>query len=325
MQIPQQLLVLAAEQQGLIRRSQALRFLSEPRIARLIGPDGRWQPVLRGVYATSTGPLTESQRLRAAQMYAGNRALVTGVAALRQFGFRSLPAEELIDVLIASSESRHSHSFVRVQRTIWLPGPESIHDDVRFAPRARAVMDACRRSRSLDECRALMAEAVQRHWIMPADLQRELDAGPIAWSGRARRALTHILEGAQAVSECDFVGAVLPSTLLPRLHFNCTLLTFDGEFLCRPDAYAADVGLAAEVQSVEHHLYPQAQEADMQRRLAYGRHGVQVIEFRPSRIRRDPAGVRADMEATYLVRKEQGVVPRVRLACRRECRARKAS
>src|SRR3954466_6766805 len=142
MQIPSELLALAEEQEGLLRRVQALQYLSEARLARLIGPGGRWQVALRGLYATFTGPLSQRQRLLATQLYAGEHALITGAAALDQYGFKRVPSTQIIDVLIPHARKRHSHSFIRVERTLWLPERFRVHNGIRLAPVARAVMDA---------------------------------------------------------------------------------------------------------------------------------------------------------------------------------------
>jgi hypothetical protein len=319
--IPLEVEALASSQLGLIRRTEALRYLSEARLARLIGPAGRWRVVLPAIYATFTGSLTPQQRLKAALMYVADTAVVSGVAGCRAHGFRRLPDRDAIDVLLDHALRRQSHGFVVVERTLWCPEPALIDDDgIRYAPAPRCVMDACRRSRDLDEIRALMAEAVQRRWITIAQLQRELDAGPVAWSSRPRVALKEIGAGAQSVAECDLVGALRPSTVLPFVHYNCSLYgSEDGAFLGKPDGYVEEVALAAEVQSVEHHLYAQDQEADMERRTARGRYGVHTVEVRPSRLRRDPASFRADFEATYLARERVGARGMVRVECRPEC------
>src|SRR6266480_2584218 len=118
MRIPTELTALADAQDGLVRRTQALEHLSDARLARLVGPGGRGQIVLRGVYALFTGPLTWRQRLRATQLYAGGGAQITGAAALREYGFRRIPITDLIDALISHDRKRHSHRFIRVERTL---------------------------------------------------------------------------------------------------------------------------------------------------------------------------------------------------------------
>jgi hypothetical protein len=324
MQIPPQLERLAAAQDGLVRRTQALAFLSEGRLARLIGPEGRWQVVLPAHYATFKGALTQRQQLLAAQMYAGENAVITGNAACAAYAFQRCPPGDVIDVLIHQTQKRQSHGFVRVERTLWLPEPGRIVNGVKFAPIPRAIIDACRRSRDLDEVRALLVEAVRRRRVPIQRLQRQLDVAPIAWSARPRIALKEIGAGAESVSECDWVAALEPSEVLPFVHYNCTLLTPAGAFLMRPDAYVEDVGLAGEVQSLAHHSLPEEQEADMDRRIAAGGYGIHVIEFRPTRIRTQPERVRADFEANYLARKAQGVRAHVTVVCHEGCLARRS-
>lgn len=70
---------LAAVQDGLITRAQAAAAgMSPAAIAHALRPGGPWRRVLRGVYATFTGPLAPIHQLRAACLYAGDDAVVTG-------------------------------------------------------------------------------------------------------------------------------------------------------------------------------------------------------------------------------------------------------
>lgn len=325
MRIPPELLELAERQHGLIRRTQALKFLNEGRLARFVGPHGRGQIVLPAVYAVFSGQLTQRQRLRAAQLYAGHDALVTAWAACAEYRFRRAADFEIIDVLIRQTQKRQSVSFVRTERTLWLPEPGRIIEGVRFAPVTRALIDASRRTQDIDDVRSLLTEAIQQRRMPIAALQHQLQLAPMAWSARPRAVLNELVAGAEAVSECDLVVALSPSKVLPFVHFNCTLVSLDGAFRMKTDAYVEDAALAAEVQSKEFHLLPEQQEADMQRKTLAGRYGVHVVEFRPSRVRNDPEAVRIDFEQNYLARKAQGIsAAAVRLVCRPDCPARRA-
>jgi hypothetical protein len=316
---PDDVVILARRQHGLLTRQQALHYLSESRLGRLVGPGGRWQIPLRGICATFTGALTQIQRRYAAWMYAGPEALITGLEGCRLYGLRRVPPSDLIQFLIPHHIRRQSRSYVVIRRARFFPTRHRIVEDVPVAPLARCIIDATRDLRSLDEIRSLMMEAVQRHMVTVAQLQTELEIGSIAWSARPRIVITEMLGGARSVPEAGYIKLMASSKILPPMHHNCTLLTPESEFLAVPDGYIKSAGLAGEIQSVEHHADTREQEADMERRAKVGRYVVHVIEARPTRIGRDPEGLLAHYEATYLERLAAGITPNVLLKCRPDC------
>jgi hypothetical protein len=87
-------------QGGLITRPQALAAgWTVARLRHRTRADGPWRTVLPGIYLSANGPLAGGQREIAAALYAGPDCVLTGPAALRQYGLR-VPATELIDVLV---------------------------------------------------------------------------------------------------------------------------------------------------------------------------------------------------------------------------------
>jgi hypothetical protein len=313
-----QLVAMASSQHGLLRRSQALLFLSEDVLARLVGPKGRWQIPIRGIYATFTGELTPQQTAYAGLLYVGGETVVTSIDGCRRHRIVQVPETNIMRWLIAHTRQRQSRGFVRVERTRFLPRPVDI-DGIPVAPLVRCVMDAARELRDLDQVRNVMMEAVQRRRTPISWLQEELERGPIPGSARPRVVITELIRGARSVPESDLVHLLAGSDSLPPAHHNCTLLTLDGEFLAVPDAYIKSAGVAGEIQSLEHHLDSGAQESDMLRRARMGRCDVLTIEARPTRLRTDGAGLLADFEVTCAERIARNVKPRVLLRCRPEC------
>jgi hypothetical protein len=85
MQISVQSRQLAAAQDGLVTRRQALECgVSIDALRRAVRKG--WQRVVTGVYATFTGPLQERHLVRAALLYAGPEAMVSGAVACRAYG-----------------------------------------------------------------------------------------------------------------------------------------------------------------------------------------------------------------------------------------------
>jgi hypothetical protein len=105
MDAPEELLLLAAAQDGLITRKQAHEYGMTPAsIRHALGRGGRWQRLAVGVYATFTGPLSLRHRIRAALLYAGPAATVTGGYACRAYGLRYVPDQSPLTALVPWSE-----------------------------------------------------------------------------------------------------------------------------------------------------------------------------------------------------------------------------
>ena len=85
--------------------------------------------------------------------------MITGLAGCALHGIRRRPETDAVHVLIPVARKRASKGFVEVERTERLP-TAVIRSGFRVAPLVRALLDAARQLTSLDEVRALLAEAV---------------------------------------------------------------------------------------------------------------------------------------------------------------------
>jgi hypothetical protein len=108
---------LIAAQDGLATSKQ-LASLGWPNstIAYRCTPGGPWQRVLPRVILLQTGAPTPRQRLRAALLYAGEDALLTGTAALALYGVRAaglLMRVGAVDVLVPGTRNPRSRAYVR--------------------------------------------------------------------------------------------------------------------------------------------------------------------------------------------------------------------
>ncbi len=193
---PQRLARLAYQQDDLLTRSQALSSGATPDFLRhAIGRAGHWQRVLPGIYATFTGPLADIHRYRAAVLYGGTGAMITGATACRMHGMRYVPEADGVDVLVPYTRQRVDRDFVRLRRTyrmpkavLWigldvpdddvtalipdhLPGADELTEGaarwtIPVAPLARAAMDAVRfRDQSLRDSSGKIAKSVRRRLI----------------------------------------------------------------------------------------------------------------------------------------------------------------
>lgn len=259
-------------------------------ISSRCAPGGLWVRVLSGVIALTRGVLTRRQRLAAALLYAGARAMVTGVAACRLYGLRRLPDDDTVHVLVPHATRRRSQRFVLAERTLRLPRPHH-RDDVPVAPIHRAVLDAARRMSRIDDVRALLAEAVQRRLTTVVALRRELEEGSGRGTALVRRVLVEIEDGVRSVAEawCRMIVADMPG--FPPVIWNARLEHADGTFLACVDGFVERVALAIEIQSFEHHADPEAFDETMRRQARLVAAGVVLVPVTPRQLRDEPAPV----------------------------------
>lgn len=270
----------------LITRSQALATgMSEASLRWRLGPSGPWRVVLPGVYLVHTGGLTIGQREMAAILYAGERSVITGLAALGRAGL-DVPVSETVDVLVPHDRQRRSLSFVRVHRTSRMPERLWRTDGLLWAPPARAVADASR-MQDAKLVRALVAGAVQQRKCTVRQLAVELKEGPTQGSAPLRAALAEVAEGIASVAEGDLRKLIRKGNL-PEPLYNPRLYVGEA-FLASPDAWWPDAGVACEVDSREWHLSPDGWERTQRRHARMSACGIIVLHYTPRRIRSEPA------------------------------------
>ncbi len=289
---------LAAGQDGLVTREQALGLgLSRDQVHRRLS--GSWQRLLPAVYATFTGPVQRRQLLRAALLFAGPGAALTGSTACRERGLRYLPDDDrLVHVLLAATCQVRSTSFVRVHRTTDMP-PWHVRDGLPLVAVDRAAVDACRELATLREVRALLCEVVQRRLTTIERLERVLRDGASAGARLPRRALADLRAGCRSAPECEFRDLVGRSRVLPEPLWNQGVTLVGGERI--PDARWPQARLVVEMDSREWHDMGEAVEETRRRHARLVAQGYTVLAVSPRRLREEPEVVLAEVEAAYLV------------------------
>lgn len=289
--------LLAASRRGVITVA-GLAALGVPKRTahRRCVPGGPWQRLLPGVVLLGNMPPTRRQLVDAALLYAGPGSMVSGLEACRRHGFRHVPDDHRIHVVIPHDRRVLSSAFVVVERSRRVPEPVVV-DGVPLAPVTRSVLDACRRFTSPAPVRVLLTEAVQRHRVAPARLLSELDAGSRRGSAVPRTVLKDILVGARSVAEIDAMR-VWERTGLPRPVWNKVLRDSRGEYIATPDAWF-DVGLAWEIDSYEFHFRREDYARTVARNARYAAAGVLVLQTLPTRLRSDPESVVAELIAAH--------------------------
>ena len=287
-----------AHQNGLVTRQQALASGMTPAALRhAIGPRGRWQRVMRGVYATFTGELTPRQRLQAALLHAGADAVLSGVDACRAHGLVYVPGDAPITVLVPNERQPagvRGMSIVRVRR---MPRVR-YRSGLPVADPARAVLDACLAMGSLRDVRALVCEAVQRGVTTPALLADEAAHATRPGTQLFRRAVADTQVGCRSAPECELNDIMATSTVLPQPMRNVALPGVHGIV---PDFWWLRARLVVEVDSREFHQFGTAPEATQRRHARLAAAGWVVLPVSPRRLREDPQGVLREIEGAYLV------------------------
>jgi hypothetical protein len=277
------------KQQRVVGRGQAMACgMTRGTLRYKIRADGPWQRLLPGTYLAATGAPTFTQREIAALIYAGSDSVITGAAALRHHGIQA-PQTAVITVLVPNRRHVSSTDSVRIWRTRRMPHTPLNDGPVRVALPARAVADTARTLSSLRDVRAVVADAVQSRRCPIFLLADELEEGPRRGSAFLRQVVGEVQEGIRSVAEADFRD-LLKRARVPMPMFNARILAGD-TFVAQADAWWQRAGVAAEVDSREWHLSPVGWERTMRRHAAMTAHGILVLHFTPTMIRKESASV----------------------------------
>jgi hypothetical protein len=295
----EKLQVTLARQEGLVARRQALACAMSPGALRYrISPDGPWQTVLPGVYASVGGHLSEKQRAVAAYLYAARPLAITGLAAVAWHGLSTRRPEQ-IEVLVPQGYNRNDIGFVRLRRTSVEPRAYYRDGVVSYAPLDRAIVDTVRQLTDMSEVRDLVASGVQRGKVEVWQLTRELGLGPKQGSARLRLALAEVSDGVRSVAEAD-LRAIVGQFRLPAPLYNPRLFV-GSEFLASPDAWWPEAGVAAEVDSKAWHLKPSDWERTLARHDRMTAQGILVLRFPPARLRAAKKDVAKEIRSALAV------------------------
>jgi predicted transcriptional regulator of viral defense system len=228
---------VASEQNGLITAAQ-LDEIGIPRstLSRRIRTGGMWRRVLPGVYSVVDGPLGLDQRDRAALLFAGSGAVLTGASGLRLRQIQYLPADAAtapVHVAIPIARHRKSAGFVTVERTTRPPAPTFIND-VPVASLARCLVDAGRRVTDRRTTRAFILEAIQRGMVTAEAVDDELRHAQRRGTALLRDTVAEARAGVRSAPEAELRQHML-SQGMPRTLWNPTLRLPGGEFVAQPD------------------------------------------------------------------------------------------
>jgi len=287
---------VASSQYGLITSAQ-LAEMGVPRstVARRTRPGGMWNRVLPGVHLIQGGMPDQLQRERAALMYAGEGAMLTGVTALGHLVPRALPLRPLpednfvterVHVLVPHERRRSSVAFADIERSRFVPGPDEVVriNGMVCSPVARAICDYARRMTSGTDVGALVIAGVRLGAVSAAELEDELKRAPRRGTAHLRDAIESVTAGVWSPWEGE-LRDLIRDMGLPEPLWNARLLGPHREFIAIPDAWFDDVALALEVDSREHHADEEGWRRTLDRQARYAAAGVLCLPLTPRQIR----------------------------------------
>ena len=249
---------------------------------------GGWQRLFPGVVLLADGPPTRRQTVQAALRYAGPGAVVTGRDAVQLHGAQvgGVTPDDPVRVLVTAERAVRSCTGLVTTR-----GGPGLHPVLRngflVAPLPRAAIDTVRVLGSLDQARALLGGLVRHGRVTVEALRAELTTG-VRGGALARTVVAELAAGARSPAE-SWAREIAASCGLPRPRWNVPVRRSDGPFLSVVDAWWDEVALAWEIDCGARTPPPRALTAA----------GIAVVRSSPTKLRREPNGVIADLRDAY--------------------------
>ena len=297
--------LVAEEQDGVLSRRQARSSgLTEDQWQWRLDAE-RWQPLLRGVVVTHTGPVTPRQQLWAAVLACGDGACLSGDAALTSLG---MPLGELGVLHVAVPEDRVVVSRVLPTSVRVVPrrvrGLDRWRHPARLPPTVRveaAVLHAAAWASTDRAAEWRIAAAVQQRRVAVADLRLALGAVPqLHRRALVSTVLDDVELGAHAASELDFLRFLRRWRLPAPDRLQRPVRLGRLRYL---DAWWERQRVGAELDGA-HHRSVAEWESDLLRAndvAVGGRHaGTTLLRFTTGNLRHDGQRVAAQLAALLL-------------------------
>ncbi|MDX3356373.1 hypothetical protein PV703_24305, partial [Streptomyces sp. ME01-24h] len=250
-------------------------------------PGGPWQEVLPRVYVLHRGRPTGDERVRAALLYAGREAMVTGLAALALHRFSSVPplvGLARIDLLVTRQRRLRAIGDVGLVRAAALPRPQAVRG-VPCAPLPRALVDAVE---ELDDARAVrqvLTEAVRGGHCEATVLVGELSRARLLSRPHVVEAVDALVAEGRAIAE-NRLYTMVRSFGLPDPLWNVDLRLPGGPHLGGVDAYWPEHAVAVELDTRAHRQEDDTMAAEYARKREHlERLGIAVVHITPRKLR----------------------------------------
>lgn len=274
-------LAAAAAQHGVITSAQLAELGLDLRLPRR----ERWPELAPRTWGT-THVVDDVQLLQAMALYAGPGAVASGALACRRHRLRDVPDVLVGDALVPHGRHLMGGGHVKLHQTCRLPLPVVL-EGWPLAPVTRAVADASRWCRSLQNVRALVLAAVGDHRTTVDALTAEVDDGPRRDSARLGRALVDARRGARSAPEAEAADSLLATGGMPAFLLNPEIW-MNGVLVGAPDGYVPATGFGWELDSLRHHGSSDDLAHTFDRHQNFSDVDVELLHVVPARMRRDP-------------------------------------
>ncbi len=247
----------------------------------------RGQEPFPRVFVGHRGPLDRPTLLRAAALWAGPAAALTGLAALALYRVHLVSDPAVWRFLVSAPHWRRAAGMAVLSKTKRLPDSVLING-VQVVTPARALADAGRFVElSPGQLQALTIAVLQRRLTSPHDLDHELNSGRRNGTKAVREGCRIFRTGPWSMPESWLKRLVSTRADLPLMVSNPRLVTLDGRFVGIPDGYFPQVGVAVQVHSRTFHGGLDADGVDLWERTVehdsdFGAHGIVVLGVAPS-------------------------------------------
>lgn len=216
-----ELLMALLDHDSVIDVATAMRFLSRREIRYRV-ESGRWQRPSKAILVAHSGPVTDEQQLRIAQLCGGPGAVIGGLTAAKLDGLRWFAGTaNHIDLLIpAGRKIRSLPAFLDVvPHYSGALGLEDVHP-LREPKRTRierSLVDAASWAPGERQAMAVLAAGVQQGLTQVERLRAVADRNERRYRRKLiLETLADIEGGAQALSELDFTRTVIRAFGLPE-------------------------------------------------------------------------------------------------------------
>ncbi|MEX0429028.1 hypothetical protein AB3X52_15480 [Nocardioides sp. DS6] len=297
MSVPRTWREVAAGQAGLLTRVQ-LREVGVERwhITHRVSTE-RWQALTPSVIATTTGELSNAQRLWLGVLHGGDGSMLGGLTAAERLGLERWH-RDTITVLVPYANDvpapLDGYRFVRSRRPLAELRERS--SDVPCCQIEPAVLLFAAAERSARTAQGVLAAVVQQQRTDAAALSSWLDRlAPLRRAALFRRTLLEISGGAQSLAEMDVKrlcrahGLALPTRQVKRRDAEGRLRFTDCEWVL-PDGRIVDL----EVDGL-FHMEVEQWEDDLARQRALSGSGRTIVRCTSREVRDDPGRIAADL------------------------------
>lgn len=291
------LLARLRTQDGVVTHEQALEYLSRWAISRRV-ESGQWSLLFPRVYADAARPLSVRGRIRAVALWAGDEAVVSGVAAAVWWSMHDAVNE--IEVCVPPRCTRASPPGVRFVRRVVRPEDRRVVGGLAVTTRAVTALDAAV-ALGGSEGRSLLDRALQERLAL-VSVQEAHARRPRRRGARAAAALLHeAADRTASEAERRTNALLLAAGLVGCVNYSVRC----GGRMFVIDIAFPDQKVAIEVRGWAYHSGPEAFVRDPRRKNLLTLDGWLVLEVTWDDIVQRPQEIVAEVRAAL---RERGVV-----------------